>query len=103
MKLKQEPLFGEKYERAARQLPAVAEQSDIRYYATTAKNVLNGPEVTGMGFWSINPYVGCALGCAYCYARYAHRYVAERVAAKEAADDTLAADLKAMAPWLAFE
>lgn len=103
MKLKQEPLFGDQYERAARQLPAVAEQSDIRYYATTAKNVLNGPEVTGMGFWSINPYVGCALGCAYCYARYAHRYVAERVASNEAADETLSADLKAMAPWLAFE
>lgn len=103
MRLRQEPLFGEHYERAARQLPAVAEQSDIRYYATTAKTVLNGPEVTGMGFWSINPYVGCALGCAYCYARYAHRYVAERVATADAADDRLAADLKAMAPWLAFE
>jgi DNA repair photolyase len=31
-----------------------------------------------MGFWSANPYVGCEFGCTYCYARYAHRYVAER-------------------------
>ena len=59
----------------------VGEQKDIRYYGTIARTVLNGPETTGMGFWSINPYVGCAFGCAYCYARYAHRYTAERLTA----------------------
>jgi len=31
-----------------------------------------------MGFWSLNPYVGCEFGCTYCYARFAHRYVVER-------------------------
>jgi DNA repair photolyase len=31
-----------------------------------------------MGFWSINPYVGCEFGCTYCYARDTHRYVVER-------------------------
>jgi len=103
MSLKQQPLFGESYERAARVLPELDAQTDIRYYGTTAKNVLNPPETTGMGFWSINPYVGCALGCSYCYARYTHKYVAERVATKEATDDRLGADLKTMAPWLAFE
>ena len=103
MQLKQQPLFGEQYERAARVLPEIDVQTDIRYYGTTAKSVLNPPETTGMGFWSINPYVGCALGCAYCYARYTHRYVAERVATKDAADDRLGEDLKKMAPWLAFE
>lgn len=42
------------------------------------KSIINSPESTGMGFWSINPYVGCQFGCSYCYARYTHRYTAER-------------------------
>jgi DNA repair photolyase len=42
------------------------------------RSIINSPESTGMGFWSINPYVGCEFGCTYCYARYAHRYVMER-------------------------
>src|SRR5436305_8585801 len=98
-----------------RPLPLVGEQKDIRYYGTVARSVLNGPETTGMGYWSINPYVGCAFGCAYCYARYAHRYVMERRAgagAAGAADATDATDEGegspggdgvAMPPWLAFE
>ncbi len=32
-----------------------------------------------MGFWSLNPYVGCEFGCSYCYARFTHRYVSERI------------------------
>ncbi len=31
-----------------------------------------------MGFWSLNPYVGCEFGCTYCYARDTHRWVMER-------------------------
>jgi DNA repair photolyase len=31
-----------------------------------------------MGYWSINPYVGCEFGCSYCYARETHRYAVER-------------------------
>jgi hypothetical protein len=56
----QAPLFSDAYERSSRQLPVLGEQRDIAYVGTRAKSVLNGPEVTNMGFWSINPYIGSA-------------------------------------------
>ena len=96
-------LFGGEYERNSRQLPLIGEQKDIRYYSSPAKSVLNGPEVTGMGFWSINPYIGCAFGCAYCYARYAHRYVMERAADDDRMTKILGAAYEKLPPWLAFE
>ena len=96
-------LFGEEYERTARQLPVIGEQKDIRYYSSPAKSVLNGPETTGMGFWSINPYIGCAFGCAYCYARYTHRYVMERAATDEKMTNELGEAYNRLPPWLAFE
>ena len=86
-----------------RVLPVIGEQKDISYYGSVARGVLNGPEVTGMGFWSINPYIGCAFGCAYCYARYAHRYVLERAATANPEHDGLQGDIETMPPWLAFE
>jgi DNA repair photolyase len=102
-RLVQTALFPEDDPAVVRALRIIGEQKDIRYHSAPAKNVLNGPEVTGMGYWSVNPYVGCAFGCAYCYARYAHRYVMERAAAKDVMDETLARDFTEMAPWLAFE
>lgn len=83
--------------------PVVGVQKDIRYYGSTVKGVLNSPETTGMSFWSINPYVGCAFGCAYCYARYAHRFVMERAATAGEADSPIGDDLQELPPWLAFE
>ena len=103
MKSKDPTLFGAAYERQSRQLPVIGEQKDIRYYSSPAKNVLNGPETTGMGFWSINPYIGCAFGCAYCYARYAHRYVMERAATDDRMVDVLGEAYNKLPPWLAFE
>jgi len=100
---RQEGLFGEEYERNSRMLPLLGEQKDIRYYSNFARNVLNGPETTGMGFWSINPYVGCAFGCAYCYARYAHRYVMERASDNDRMENALSERYEATPPWLAFE
>lgn len=100
----QQSLFGNAdATRPRRSVPLVGEQNDIRYYAATARSLMNSPKATGMGFWSINPYVGCALGCAYCYARYAHRYTAERLATAARLDggDSLPTD--DMPPWLAFE
>jgi DNA repair photolyase len=49
-----------------------------RFVHLPIKSILNSPQQTGMGFWSLNPYVGCEFGCMYCYARFAHRYVVER-------------------------
>lgn len=101
---RQLPLFPPEVDRSFDLLRGVGEQADIRYFATQAKQVLNGPATTGMeGYWTINPYVGCAFGCAYCYARYAHRYVMERGAAADRLEDGLAGDFGEMAPWLAFE
>jgi len=103
MKSKDPTLFGPAYERESRQLPVIGEQKDIRYYSSPAKSVLNGPETTGMGFWSINPYIGCAFGCAYCYARYTHRYVMERAADDDRMTDELGQAYNKLPPWLAFE
>jgi DNA repair photolyase len=49
-----------------------------KFIELNVKSLVNSPQNTGMKFWSINPYVGCELGCTYCYAHYAHRYVVER-------------------------
>jgi DNA repair photolyase len=86
-----------------RPLPMVGEQKDIRYYGTVARNVLNDPETTGMGFWSVNPYVGCAFGCAYCYARYTHRWVLDRAATTNPEHEDMQAARDNLSPWLAFE
>lgn len=96
-------LFSEGAVGVSRRLPVIGEQKDISYYGTAARTIVNGPETTGMDFWSINPYVGCAFGCAYCYARYAHRYTLERAAAADPDDEHLQQDLASMPPWLAFE
>jgi DNA repair photolyase len=102
-------------------LPALGEQADIVYYAAPARRILNPPAATGMEFWSINPYVGCAFGCAYCYARYAHRYTLQRAGSgmAEGGDGRPPANLfpddgreslepedpaaESLPPWLAFE
>ncbi len=94
---------GDEHLRRKREVTLVGEQNDIRYYAASPRSIMNGPKATGMGFWSINPYIGCALGCAYCYARYAHRYTAERLATAARLDGDSALPTDDMPPWLAFE
>jgi DNA repair photolyase len=98
-----------------RQLPLLAEQSGWRllderergtaFIEMPVRSVLNSPAATGMGFWSINPYIGCEFGCTYCYARDTHRYAVEREAGRDpaAARPGPLAGLAGLPPWLAFE
>ncbi len=58
-------------------------QRGATFLALPVKSVLNTPASTGMGFWSINPYVGCEFGCTYCYARDTHRWVEERAVGRK--------------------
>jgi DNA repair photolyase len=60
-------------------LPVLDERNrGTRFIGLPVNSVLNTPASTGMGFWSINPYVGCEFGCTYCYARDTHRWTVER-------------------------
>jgi DNA repair photolyase len=64
---------------APTRLPVLDERSrGTKFIGLPVHSVLNTPASTGMGFWSLNPYVGCEFGCTYCYARDTHRWVMER-------------------------
>jgi DNA repair photolyase len=61
-------------------LPVLDERPtrNAKFIGLKVNSVLNTPASTRMGFWSINPYVGCEFGCQYCYARDTHRWTVER-------------------------
>lgn len=72
------------------------------YLSVPVSAVLNPPASTGMGFWSINPYVGCEFGCAYCYARETHKWTVERMANRRGGSER-AREIAAMPAAEAFE
>jgi DNA repair photolyase len=55
-----------------------------RFVSLTIRSAINSPAATHMGFWSLNPYIGCEFGCSYCYARDTHRYTMERMSSSSA-------------------
>jgi DNA repair photolyase len=66
-------------------------------------SILNAPEPSGLPFWSLNPYVGCEFGCSYCFARYAHRYVAERGQQRGGISAAEFPDFRGTEGWEGFE
>lgn len=88
----------------ARGLPVLdARARGTEFRELPVRSALNSAAATHMGFWSINPYIGCEFGCSYCYARDTHRYAVERQVTAgglgEASDEVLLA----MSPVDAFE
>jgi DNA repair photolyase len=85
-------------------LPVLDERlRGTKFVELAARSVLNSPQQTGMGFWSLNPYVGCEFGCTYCYARYAHRYVVERARDAGKLSGAEFHDFRGTHGWEAFE
>jgi DNA repair photolyase len=77
-------------------LPVLLDQRarGTQFLSLPVRSVLNTPATTRMSFWSLNPYVGCEFGCAYCYARDTHRYVVERASLEEGGETDPADDFE---------
>jgi DNA repair photolyase len=61
-------------------LPVLQSRGDATFYGLPAARLI--APGTGMmaRMLTVNPYVGCEMSCAYCYAPYAHGWLVERLA-----------------------
>ena len=68
--------------RLADEAPLADDGHMIEFRAMQVKSILN--KTVSKRFrsleYAINPYRGCEFGCKYCYARYAHSFLAPRLA-----------------------
>jgi len=105
--MSQLPLFDASAAPPPLTVPLLERRRGTSFYDLPVRTALNSPAATGMNFWSLNPYVGCEFGCAYCYARDAHRYTVERLdSAEQRSTEAVTAPRPrgpAAPPWLAFE
>lgn len=57
---------------------ALERRNGVEYREMRCRSILSWADgVRASGFFSANPYRGCELGCAYCYARYTHEFLDE--------------------------
>jgi len=80
-----------------------ARERGTRFVDLPIASILNAPQQTGLPFWSLNPYVGCEFGCSYCFARYAHRFVAERALGRGGISAAEFPDFRGPEGWEGFE
>ena len=56
--------------------PGEAPEVGLEIYEDDTQNILSENDSPDLSFrYNINPYRGCAHGCAYCYARPSHEYL----------------------------
>jgi DNA repair photolyase len=65
----------------ARELPVLQRRGDAVFYELPATRLVSPGTGMMQHVLTVNPYVGCEMSCAYCYAPYAHAWLVERLAA----------------------
>ena len=67
--------------RLAAEGESIREGHNVEYFTLPTRSLLNRVVSNrNLPFtWAINPYRGCEFACKYCYARYTHEFMLERL------------------------